>query len=385
MKQLLGASAAIALGASGALAGGIDRSNQPIGAIFNDVGEQGYALQLSLGNVSPEANGTYGGGAASVSDPLSSYNQAGAAVKKQISDQLSLSLIYDQPFGANVNYQTGIPFFGGKANIDSDSFTALALYKLDSGFSVYGGVRSLSVGGEIFTVFSSPTTTPALLEADSDTGFGLVGGVAYERPDIALRVALTYSSEIDLTFSGTESTIGTIGGIPNVNGARAFSQSTTFDMTFPESVNLDFQSGVAEDTLLFGSIRWAGWGGFNLTTDSRGLATKPDAAEYVRLDEDTYTFNLGVGRRITDEFSMAVSYTYEDRGNEPSTTALAPTTGLQSITIAGNYDAGNGVTISGGITIGEPGKQIVENGLVGDVTFDDNKVRGVGVRIGYAF
>lgn len=392
MKKYLLTSAAMTIMASAAAAGGIDRSGQSIGLIFAETGATGGYAQLSFGNVSPSANADFtlfGGAASGSSSPLDDYTQLGLGVKQQFNDQFSLSLIYDQPFGALVEYDEGLPFVGGFADIESDGLTVLGRYEVGNGFSVHGGIRAIRLEGEIFTAFDGGFN-PALLEAESDYDFGTVVGVAYERPDIALRVALTYASAIDVDFSGTESTILPVAGIPSPTGAVAFSTPTDFTIEFPESVNLDIQSGVAEDTLAFANIRWVGWGGFNLTTDGAGLVgtgAPRGPSEYVNFDDDTVTYTIGIGRRLTDQLSVAASYTYEAEGDMPSTTALAPTTGLQSITISGSFDAGNGITIAGGITYGKPGDQTVTNAFIdgGEASFDDNEVVGIGLRVGYAF
>ncbi|MEL6914969.1 MAG: outer membrane protein transport protein [Pseudomonadota bacterium] len=398
MKKHLMTSAALAIAASAASAGGVDRSGQGVGVIFSETGASGGYAQFSFGNVNPTANGgfTLGGGLLpGEASPLGNYAQAGFAYKQQLTDALSLTLIYDQPFGAQVSYDSGAPFFGGFAEIESDAFTVLGRYELGNGLSVHGGVRALKLEGEIFTLFDGGAN-PALLSAESDFEFGGVLGVAYERPDIALRVALTYSSAIDVGFDGTESRLdpaGGPGGVPDPTAAATITADSAFDVEFPESINLDFQSGVAEDTLVFGTVRWVGWGGFNLTTDGAGLANLSTGlpgrgdSEYVNFEEDTVTYTLGVGRRLSDQLSVALSYTYEAEGNKPSTTALAPTTGLQSIGLSGSYALDGGVTISGGVTYGIPGDQIVENSVVdgGEVLFDDNEVIGVGIRVGFAF
>jgi len=376
MNKLMTATAVLALSAGGALAGGIDRNGQPIGIIFEDTGDTGSYFTFSFGNVNPSATGT--AGATTVNDPLGSYRQIGFGFKQDISDALSVSLFYDQPFGASVSYDSGVPFFGGKAEISSDALNVIGRYEMGNGFSVHGGLRALQVGGEIFTLFDGGAV-PALLEADSKTGLGGVIGAAYEIPDIALRLAVTYSSEINLDFEGTESTLS---GLDPAFPAAA-SADSEFEMTFPESINIDFQTGVAADTLVFGSVRWVGWDGFNLTTDGAGLGRGD--SEYVNFEGDTTTYSLGVGRRLNDMMSVAVSYTYEDRGDEPSTTALAPTTGIQAVNVGGTFNLSDNTTLTAGFTIGTPGDQIVENGVVGDVDFDDNMVVGAGFRIGTRF
>ncbi|MDA0187583.1 MAG: hypothetical protein O3C59_08930 [Proteobacteria bacterium] len=99
----------------------------------------------------------------------------------------------------------------------------------------------------------------------------MIGG-AYEIPEIALRVAMTYFSEIKLDFSGSE------GIAPAANLNRALIPTTgagggtaNFSVTVPQSILLEAQSGIAEDTLMFGSVRWTNWDGFSTSP----VATHP--------------------------------------------------------------------------------------------------------------
>ena len=86
-----------------------------------------------------------------------------------------------------------------------------------------------------------------------------MGGVAYEVPEIALRVALTYFSDVKLGMSGTE------GLSPGAGGANPTMTATNFNVTMPETILLEAQSGIAADTLLFGSVRYTAWDGFSIT------------------------------------------------------------------------------------------------------------------------
>jgi long-subunit fatty acid transport protein len=70
----------------------------------------------------------------------------------------------------------------------------LLRFRIDENFSLHGGVRTVTASG-VYDVPSAVTQgQPYESEYSSDTGMGYVLGGAYERPDIALRVALTYSS-----------------------------------------------------------------------------------------------------------------------------------------------------------------------------------------------
>ncbi|MEL6706556.1 MAG: outer membrane protein transport protein [Bacteroidota bacterium] len=359
MKKYLLTTAALSLFAGAAAAGGIDRSGQGIGVIFEDTGATGSYAQISLGSVDPEANRAGGG----QTDPLSQYNQGTIAVKKQLSDDLSLSFIIDQPFGVDVAYvddPAGTPpfltFAGGLATIDSTAYTAILRYELDENFSVHGGIRGQEVSGNIVSA--------GVLSASSGLDYGYLIGAAYERPDIALRVALTYNSAITSEFTGLETDLGTF-----------VTSATAFEVEFPASINLDFQSGIAADTLLFGSIRYVEWDGFNLTT--------PGVGEYVRLNGDTTTYSLGVGRRINEQLSLAASLGYEAEGEE-TTSPLAPTTGTTSITLSASYSVDEATTLSGGVTFAKLGDQTLA-GTGGLVTWDDNSAVGFGFRLGHKF
>jgi len=97
-------------GATGAAnAGALDRTGQSIAMIF----EKGSYAELSFGLVSPDVAGTAipALGGFSSGDMAADYTQLGVAVKMDLSDSLALGLIYDQPFGANVDYPTGTNYY----------------------------------------------------------------------------------------------------------------------------------------------------------------------------------------------------------------------------------------------------------------------------------
>jgi long-subunit fatty acid transport protein len=228
----------------------------------------------------------------------------------------------------------------------------------------------MEASGSIYTRVGAGPGPFSQLRASSDTGVGYLVGAAYEIPDIALRVALTYQSAIDLDFTGTEETFDPTSGAAVPSTLR----STAFAVEFPESLNLEFQSGIAEDTLLFGSIRHQWWDGFNLTTAT---------GRYVNFTSDSTTYQIGVGRRFNENWSGSISYSHRTEGTTPSDTALAPTTGFDTITLAGRYDM-DALSVAAGLTYGRPGDQIV-NSLAGPISFDDNDILAVGVRVGFRF
>ena len=375
MNRITTAAAMLAASTSLASAGGVDRSAQFLGPLFEDGGATGSYAQLSFGRINPEAKAPNAG----VTTSTQAYSALGLAFKTDINDSLSFALIVEEPYGADIRYALASPFAGGGTQVNSEQVTGVLRYKFNDNWSVHGGIRALQSDGLIdtFTV-TGAGLTPISVNADGDWGFGGLVGVAYERKDIALRVALTYNSAIDVDFTGTETLFG--------DAARtivAGSGATAFTVQFPESINLEFQTGIAEDTLLFGSIRHAFYSGFNLTTPANAGLGGLGPTRYVNFSSDTTTYTIGVGRRFNDNWSGTLSLAFEDEGTVPSTTALAPTTGFTSLSLGVRYtqDAWN---IAGGVSYANLGNQLV-NSAAGVANFNDNTAIGVGVRLGYNF
>ncbi|MBL4917187.1 OmpP1/FadL family transporter [Szabonella alba] len=370
ITSILGASALTAIAATSASAGGIDRSGQGIGILF----EQGRMIELSFGHVSPSVSGNdlamFGGGASG--DVVDDFTQLSLGYKYDINDSLSFALIIDQPFGAEVSYAPSSVALGGTAaDADATAVTGLLRYKMGNGFSVHGGVRyqkskaNVDLRGAAYGPLNGYS-----VDLEADAGIGYVVGVAYERPDIALRVALTYHSAVKHKFNTLET----------LNGAPIGPMSIT-NVKTPQSVNLDFQTGIAADTLIFGQIRWADWSEFRLDP---AVFTGLAGDGLISLD-DTTTFTIGVGRRFNDNWSGAFSVSYEKKGN-PLVSPLAPTTGRLGATLAAVYTNGN-MKVTTGINYTKLGDANPETGTpdTARAEFRDNKAFGVGIKVGYRF
>ena len=324
--------------------------------------EEGSYAELSYGSVSPSLTGSIFGGALVSGNIAPSYGQLGLAFKRDVTDRVSVALIMDQPFGASVSYNsTQYPLFGTSAQVNSTSLTAVGRYKFNENVSVHFGPRFLAADG-FYTAAAGGTTLYASTY-EQGTGSGYIAGVAYERKDIALRVALTYSSAVDLELEGSGA-----GGRGDLN------------VTMPESWNLDFQSGVAADTLVFGSIRRVGW--------SEAVISDAAFGDLVSYDQDTTTYTLGVGRKFSDSFSGALSVGYEEEQGGTASN-LAPSDGYMSIGIGGTYSMDDGIALTGGI------RYVITGNASSDVPtsettttpsdFSDNSVVAIGLKVAYSF
>ena len=338
---------------SGAQAGGVERSTQSVAILF----EQGRYAELNFGRFAPDVSGSVAGGLVGSGDMAGDYNSWSLGYKMDIGDRMSFAMILDEPIGADVNYPASAapyPLAGSTAELTSSAITALLRYKFENNVSVYGGLRYQTVHGEV----SLPSVGGYTLDTNYDSELGYVVGVAWEKPEIAARVALTYNSAIKHNLESIE-----FGAAPG-----------TFDTEVPESVNLEFQTGIAKDTLLFGSIRWVDWSEFDISPPAYPLNP------LVGYPKDRVTYNLGIGRRFNENWSGAITLGYEPSDGE-LTGNLGPTDGFRSIGLAATYTMDN-MKITGGIRYVDIGDATTN--LIGG-SFRDNSGLGVGLRVGYTF
>lgn len=374
MRSIFGTVSAVALTTSTtAFAGGVDRSGQSVAVIF----QEGSYVELSFGAVSPNVSGSAvpGLGGFPSGNMASNFTQYGGAYKRDINETLSFALIYDRPFGAGVDYPTGTGYFaaGSTATLDSTSITGIVKYTSDSNVSVFGGLRAQKLSADATVRLPSPPPAPALNytgSGESDWGFGYVIGGAYEIPEIALRAALTYNSAIEQDLVTNE--VSNFLGGPN---------PSVTEVDSPQSVNLEVQSGIAEDTLLFGSIRWVEWTEFDISPADYGVITS--GGSLVRYNDDRVTYSLGVGRRLNENFSVAATVGYEAQAGGFASN-LGPTDGFSSVSVGGTYTKGN-MTVTGGVSYRFVGDaQTTLDSVNAASNFTGNSAVGVGFKVGFA-
>ncbi|WP_374429732.1 hypothetical protein [Tabrizicola sp.] len=354
MKHLALVTAGMLAATSGAYAGGVERSAQSVAILF----EQGRYVELSFGHFSPDVSGTVGGGAVSSGNMAPSYNSWSLGYKMDIGEALDFAMIIDEPIGADVAYPGALglgsyPLAGSTADLRSSAVTGILRYKFENNVSVIGGLRYETVKGDV------ALSSGYRMSTNYDSEIGYLVGIAWEKPEIAARVALTYNSAITHNLESLEQ-----GVVPG-----------TFETEVPQSLNLEFQTGIAKDTLLFGSVRWVDWSAFVIDPPNYPLPIP-----LVSYPEDRITYNLGIGRRFNETWSGAVTLGYEPSDGQ-ITGNLGPTDGFKSIGLAATYTMDN-LKITGGVRYVDIGDATTN--VVGG-SFTDNSGVGVGIRIGYTF
>jgi len=380
--RLLAASMALVASTSAVYAVGLDRSGQPIGVLF----ETGNHLEFRFGYAKPSVEGEaipQAGGAAidNVADTFSIYS---LGLKYEINDQWSVAIIGDEPYGSDVLYPGSLfsTVLGGTgATADSYAVTALARYKINDNWSVHGGLRyqeisaTVTLGGSAFNSPQTPLVPSGvngyLGEFASSGDWGYVVGAAYEIPDIALRVALTYNSGTSHKLATTET----------IRGQQISAPGATTSVDTPESLNLAFQSGIAENTLLFGNLRYARYSQTVVAPDGFTGITGTSLTDL----EDGYDFEIGVGRRFSEKWSGSMAIGFSTKGEDSLVSPLMPTNGSKHISFGVKYDVNEQFAVSGGIRYTDLGDAISAPSGSAAATFSDNSAISVGLRLAYKF
>lgn len=328
-----------------------------IGAVWIDPRQNGTGADLTALGVPATLTGSTG-------DMFRLQWSVNGALKADLGPRLSVALLVGQPYGASTRYPGGTSqvaaLYGGtQARLDSWDLAGIVAWDLTEAIKVFGGIRAewLEARADI------PFIAGYSVRGAGDWGGGYLAGIAYERPEIAFRAALTYYSEIVHRLATDET-------------AAFGSQTSTTEISTPQSVAFEIQSGVAPRTLAFGSVRWVEWSNFDI---SPALYSQVMGEPLVDYDGDWWTWTAGLARQLTDALAGSLSVSYEPTIGGRLTT-LGPHDGRTTATAALSYDFG-AANVTGGVTYGRLGD--TANGL--DTQFDDGTVLALGVRLGVRF
>lgn len=360
------------------IAGGLDRSGQSISAFL----QPGNYAEAGFTVIDPTVEGKDIVGN-QVSDMGDDYYFPTAAVKIQATDQISLGLLYDQPYGADATYAVENSVFadktvnqGTRVEVKTNNVTALIGYQPNKNWNFYAGPVYQTVEGKV-SLRGAAYGGPAVLggydinfkEAEA---YGWLAGAAYSIPEIALKAAVTYRSEIKHELNTTESfAFGKLSGL----------QSET-EVVTPQSVNLDLQSGIAKNTLAFANIRWVQWDQFAVAP--KNLHAKSGGKNLIDYSDDQWSVTTGISRKINDKWAGTASVGWDSGAGNPVTT-LGPVEGNWNVGLGAQYSPAESYFIAAGVKylwLGDAKAQTGGN-VVGD--FEDNTALAYGMKIGYRF
>ena len=411
---------------TGAFAAALDRSGQSISAFL----QPGNYFEAGISVLDPSISGKvrngYSPSAAppsriglqntNLSDMGDDYYFPSAALKLQVTDHFSFGLLYDQPFGADATYSLsdtvsaaagGVGLFHNgtettEVEVKSQSISMIFGYQPTENFNFYAGPVYQTIEGDVQLRGLAYGATQALgmynANIKEDSAVGWLAGFAYQIPEIALKTSITYRSEIDHKASARE--YGQSNVLASVGSSPVYDVATDANITTPQSVNLDFQTGIMANTVAFANVRWVNWKDFSLDLKQFGTVAdtlgaqgqtpdNPNGFDIVAYTDDQWSANVGVGRKFNDLWAGNVSVGWDSGAGNPVST-LGPTEGYWNVGLGLQYSPTPATFIAGGVKyfwLGDAKAQAASN--FGSDTyvaeFNDNDALAYGLKIGYKF
>ena len=438
-------------------AAAFDKTGQSVAAFL----QTGNYFEASLGVTDTQLKGQESGtnpSHHSISDIANTDYRPTAALKLQLTPNYSFGILYDQPFGVDTEYSgvngfvattkdnvmlpglttsklakatsQDIPDGNSISNFDMQNLSLILGYQPNKNLNLYAGPvyqtfkSQVQLRGNVFSIYNGYD-----FQTSTVGDWGWLAGFAYQIPEKAFRVSLTYRSTIKHKVDATERTplidmltssqgrdlvnqhldymisIGQmteqkkdylnqiLTDLPNNQSTR----STQFKS--PNSVNLEFQTGVRQGTLLFGGLRWVNWSDLSLQPYRFGEISKvvgvlstpsrPEGFNLVRYYDDQWSINLGVGQRFTPQWLGSVSIGWDSGAGDKVSTG-GPSKGYYNLGLGAQYNPTSKYFISGGVKYfwlgdakGQLGAQAGSDYYVSE--FHNNHSVGYGIKIGYKF
>ncbi|NOX79267.1 MAG: hypothetical protein GXO41_03260 [Gammaproteobacteria bacterium] len=259
-------------------------------------------------------------------------------------------------------------------SLSSQNFTGLLGVKLGEkkNIQIYGGPTIQRLEGDVHLRGNAYKTASGYdANIARDTAYGWMAGIAYLKPEIALKAALTYRSEIDHDVNTTEN-------LPARGAAGVGTNEIT--VTTPKSVNLDFQTGINPTTLLTAKARWVPWSDFAIKPKIYGSASGLNLVSY---DDDAWTAEVGLGKKLSPQLAISGAVGYDSGAGNPIT-SLGPVEGNWNVGLGAKYNLTPEWAISGGVKylmFGDAKAKLPDGSIVGD--FQDNDGWVYGLRLSY--
>ena len=392
LKTLAVAVAALSV-ASAASAAGLDRSGQDVTAFLQD----GTYAEAVYTYIDADVTGKDTSGN-KIDDIAESYDFFRYGVKADINDTFSVGVLYDEPFGAAADYTGDNNFVnsngeGTNVEVRTESITGIlgAKFGQNKDFQVYGGPvaqrvkADVKLRGPAYEAANGYTTN---INADQD--YGYIAGVAYSKPEIALKASLTYRSEIEHNAQASEIYPVVGSGLIPAPVVSALGLSTnrvdSIEITTPESVNFDFQTGINPTTLATAKVRWVPWSDFaivpSLYNDVSKISTQDDKGlALVSYDDDQWQVELGLAKRVAPALAISGTVGWGSGAGNP-VTSLGPIEGYYSAGLGAKYNVTENWAISAGgkyLWFGDAKGQIPTKTIVSDFESNDGFVLGVKV------
>ena len=351
---------------------GLERINIDPSFMFTE----GSSAEIGFASIDPSLPAVKGTGSAftfqSGLDVGTSFSAVTGTVKTEMGDSFDLGLFYtNQGNGVGLDYGTITGLEGNitiKADLEIPTLAAIGKYKINDTMSVFVGAKQSTVNAGAtlkLGMDSNANTNPDVTshwELSKKSGIGAIYGAAYEMPEIALRVVLTIEDDIALNIPATAK-----GGLADTGTATA---------SIGDAISLNFQTGIAEDTLLFGNIRRS-----SLADNQVKVPVLVAGLTQVSSFSDGDSYSLGVGRKINDDLSVSISGFY-DGSSGGAISELAPTGSTRTLSLGGKYAIADNADLSIGGSYSQRGDALTANYKA---SLTDSEVISLGAKLAFSF
>ena len=324
-----------------ASAAALERSAQSVHALF----EKGNYAEVALLQVDPNISGQVQHQQNSTESDIQFFSAGNlvnhqhfiqAALKLQPHPQISVALLFDQPYFVDVDYQIGSTqsnelLFSETADIkfDSRNITALIGYQPTQHWNLFTGLSNQSFSGDLkIAIYNKYAAIPFgdyHVHFPKDHAWGWLAGVSYQIPEYAFNTAITYRAKIKHSTNASE----TAWGFPLEIAPQQATEIET-----PESVNLDFHTGLPAQNFLYGSLRWVNWQDFKIQPtqfaailQSEGLGNQFNLIDY---QKNQWSTRLGVAHQWSPKWITAVEGLWDSGAGNPAS-SLNPVDGYVGV------------------------------------------------------
>ncbi|HFX6174412.1 TPA: transporter [Acinetobacter baumannii] len=331
-----------------------------------------------------------------------------AAIKLQLTDRLGFGVLYDQPFSADIKYparsnnsyfDNDISHEGTSVKADTQNLSLLFGYSRYQHFQIYGGPVYQTVKANVALRGNAYTQAfngyNAKFKQQGEVGW-LLGG-SYQLPDIALKAAITYRSKIKYKFQVEEDIFGE---------PLKLVENEKTKLETPASLNIDFQTGISEKSLVYMNLRWVNWKEFETRPPQYGalseiLMKELTNGEYIqgfKLDSyqnDQYSATLGIAHQFTEKWSTSTDVSWDSGTGNPAST-MGPIKGSWSIGLGVQFNPAKNYFITGSLKYFWLGDTKTEDGTyylpiegikpyAEQANFKNNHAIAYGLKFGYWF
>ncbi|MEG1855644.1 MAG: aromatic hydrocarbon degradation protein [Acinetobacter sp.] len=367
-------------------AAGLERSPQQIDALF----EKGTYAEVGYTFISPDVTGKDTSGN-HISDMAEDFQSLNYAVKTDLVPNLRLAVIYDEPFGAKVKFEGDNNFIAKnrpaedantRVNVKSKNVTTLLGYNLNKNIMVYGGPALQELKADIHLRGLTYAVNSGYNNSFNDIAVGWVTGMSYAKPEMGILASLTYRSEIK-----HKTTIQEDVPLADIVFAGDYSHSNKGNITTPESINLNLQTGLNQTTALYAKVRYVPWGDFAYYPPILKASTSAALGKGLPLvdySEDQTSVELGLGKRLSPNLALSVSGLWDSGAGDPAPT-LGPVDGYWGVGLAAKYNLNQNLAFSLGgryMWFGDAKGELSSRQVVGD--FKDNTGYIVGMKLSYS-